>query len=82
MQGVELDDFVSGPRELLLKLVEEHYPLPPEPNHPGGWHFSSVIQCRGIDLLHDPLLSILTRKRLPAVLSSPVELKFVYIYFY
>ncbi|KAG6545283.1 hypothetical protein Mapa_013396 [Marchantia paleacea] len=29
--GVELDDFVSGPRELLLKLVEEHYPLPPEP---------------------------------------------------
>lgn len=32
-QGLELDDFVSGPRELLLKLVEENYPLPlnPEP---------------------------------------------------
>lgn len=26
--GNELDDFVSGPRELLLKLVEEYYPLP------------------------------------------------------
>ncbi|KAJ7530305.1 hypothetical protein O6H91_15G088700 [Diphasiastrum complanatum] len=31
--GVELDDFVSGPRELLLKLVEEHYPLPQEPKY-------------------------------------------------
>jgi hypothetical protein len=31
--GVELDDFVSGPRELLLKLVEDHYPLPSEPRH-------------------------------------------------
>jgi len=31
-QGVELDDFVSGPRELLLKLVEENYPLPPKPD--------------------------------------------------
>ncbi|KAH7423992.1 hypothetical protein KP509_12G084500 [Ceratopteris richardii] len=26
--GNELDDFVSGPRELLLKLVEDNYPLP------------------------------------------------------
>ncbi|RRT62649.1 hypothetical protein B296_00031815 [Ensete ventricosum] len=31
-QGLELDDFVSGPRELLLKLVEENYPLPPKPD--------------------------------------------------
>lgn len=31
-QGAELDDFVSGPRELLLKLVEENYPLPPKPD--------------------------------------------------
>jgi len=31
-QGVELEDFVSGPRELLLKLVEDHYPLPPKPD--------------------------------------------------
>lgn len=30
-QGLELDDFVSGPRELLLKFVEENYPLPPKP---------------------------------------------------
>ncbi|KAL5216267.1 hypothetical protein ABZP36_007668 [Zizania latifolia] len=30
--GVEMDDFVSGPRELLLKLVEENYPLPPKPD--------------------------------------------------
>ncbi|XP_076928744.1 protein FORGETTER 1-like [Bidens hawaiensis] len=26
--GTELDDFISGPRELLLKFVEENYPLP------------------------------------------------------
>eukprot|EP01018_Ginkgo_biloba_P030722 Gb_10957 [translate_table: standard] len=31
--GAELDDFVSGPRELLLKLVEENYPLPQQPSH-------------------------------------------------
>ncbi|RLN03180.1 hypothetical protein C2845_PM13G05560 [Panicum miliaceum] len=30
--GIELEDFVSGPRELLLKLVEDHYPLPPKPD--------------------------------------------------
>ncbi|CAN6455835.1 unnamed protein product [Victoria cruziana] len=30
--GIEMDDFVSGPRELLLKLVEENYPLPQKPN--------------------------------------------------
>ncbi|CAA6668669.1 unnamed protein product [Spirodela intermedia] len=29
--GLELDDFVSGPKELLVKLVEENYPLPPDP---------------------------------------------------
>ncbi|KAG0590125.1 hypothetical protein KC19_1G074000 [Ceratodon purpureus] len=34
--GVELDDFVSGPRELLLKLVEEHYPLPQDPKLVGA----------------------------------------------
>ncbi|KAL0443104.1 UNVERIFIED_CONTAM: protein FORGETTER 1 [Sesamum latifolium] len=33
-QGVELDDFVSGPRELLLKFVEENYPLPDKPEPP------------------------------------------------
>ncbi|BDA46474.1 Protein strawberry notch homolog 1 [Coccomyxa sp. Obi] len=30
----ELDDFVSGPKELLLKLVEENYPLAPDPDAP------------------------------------------------
>ncbi|KAF3325766.1 protein strawberry notch 1 [Carex littledalei] len=30
--GSELDDFVSGPRELLLKFVEDHYPLPSRPD--------------------------------------------------
>ncbi|KAM3389261.1 hypothetical protein ACQJBY_011405 [Aegilops geniculata] len=30
--GVEMEDFVSGPRELLLKLVDENYPLPPKPD--------------------------------------------------
>ncbi|KAI8568822.1 hypothetical protein RHMOL_Rhmol02G0230100 [Rhododendron molle] len=29
--GLELDGFISGPRELLLKFVEQHYPLPPKP---------------------------------------------------
>ncbi|XP_024977449.1 protein FORGETTER 1 isoform X2 [Cynara cardunculus var. scolymus] len=29
--GIELDDFISGPRELLLKFVEENYPLPEKP---------------------------------------------------
>ncbi|XP_006422306.2 protein FORGETTER 1 [Citrus sinensis] len=29
--GLELDDFISGPRELLLKFVEENYPLPEKP---------------------------------------------------
>lgn len=43
MQGVELDDFVSGPRELLLKLVEEHYPLPSKSNHAAGQYFSLVL---------------------------------------
>ena len=32
LQGIEMDDFVSGPRELLLKLVEDNYPLPPKPD--------------------------------------------------
>jgi hypothetical protein len=31
-QGVEMEDFISGPRELLLKLVEDNYPLPPKPD--------------------------------------------------
>nr|GEX46630.1 protein FORGETTER 1 isoform X2 [Tanacetum cinerariifolium] len=29
--GVDLDDFISGPRELLLKFVEDNYPLPEKP---------------------------------------------------
>ncbi|KAE9452281.1 hypothetical protein C3L33_15814, partial [Rhododendron williamsianum] len=29
--GLELDGFISGPRELLLKFVEQHYPLPAKP---------------------------------------------------
>ncbi|CAA3021065.1 strawberry notch isoform X1 [Olea europaea subsp. europaea] len=29
--GLELDDFISGPCELLLKFVEENYPLPEKP---------------------------------------------------
>lgn len=34
--GLELDDFVSGPRELLLKFVEENYPLPDKPESLSG----------------------------------------------
>ncbi|KAH7839686.1 hypothetical protein Vadar_007346 [Vaccinium darrowii] len=29
--GLELDGFISGPRELLLTFVEGYYPLPPKP---------------------------------------------------
>ncbi|CAJ2659104.1 unnamed protein product [Trifolium pratense] len=29
--GSELDDFISGPRELMLKFVEDYYPLPKKP---------------------------------------------------
>ncbi|CAH9053117.1 unnamed protein product [Cuscuta epithymum] len=32
--GLELEDFISGPRELLLKFVEENYPLPEKPEEP------------------------------------------------
>lgn len=39
-QGLELDDFVSGPRELLLKLVEEYYPLPDMPDTGPG-----LLEC-------------------------------------
>jgi hypothetical protein len=35
-QGSELDDFVSGPRELLLKFIEDYYPLPCRPNINAG----------------------------------------------
>ncbi|KAL3149047.1 hypothetical protein ABBQ32_001892 [Trebouxia sp. C0010 RCD-2024] len=31
-RGEILDDYVSGPRELLLRLVEDHYPLPSNPS--------------------------------------------------
>ncbi|XP_057949637.1 protein FORGETTER 1 [Malania oleifera] len=34
--GFELDDFISGPRELLLKFVEENYPLPEKPESLAG----------------------------------------------
>ncbi|WVZ87055.1 hypothetical protein U9M48_033752 [Paspalum notatum var. saurae] len=52
--GVEMEDFVSGPRELLLKLVEENYPLPPKPD--------SFQQDRLFDLVHrDPWTSPRTR---------------------
>ncbi|WOG97959.1 hypothetical protein DCAR_0417300 [Daucus carota subsp. sativus] len=34
--GIELDDFISGPRELLLKFIEESYPLPEKPASSSG----------------------------------------------
>ncbi|PRW58205.1 strawberry notch-like [Chlorella sorokiniana] len=33
-KGEQLDDFVSGPKELLLRLVDLHFPLPPDPDAP------------------------------------------------
>lgn len=42
--GVELDDFISGPRELLLKFIEENYPLPPRPGSLPGEDGVKVIQ--------------------------------------
>lgn len=43
-QGLELDDFVSGPRELLLKFVEENYPLPEQPEPLSG---NLILSVRG-----------------------------------
>jgi hypothetical protein len=51
VQGVELDDFVSGPRELLLKLVEEHYPLPQDPKHAEGLYQSFASDENFLGLL-------------------------------
>ncbi|KAK1365814.1 putative Zinc finger, RING/FYVE/PHD-type, protein strawberry notch [Heracleum sosnowskyi] len=34
--GTELVDFISGPRELLLKFVDEYYPLPEKPESLSG----------------------------------------------
>lgn len=31
-KGFELEDFVSGPKELIMRLVEDYYPLPPDPD--------------------------------------------------
>ncbi|XP_017244073.1 protein FORGETTER 1 [Daucus carota subsp. sativus] len=36
VNGIELDDFISGPRELLLKFIEESYPLPEKPASSSG----------------------------------------------
>lgn len=42
-QGAELDDFVSGPRELLLKLVEDNYPLPQQPVQMPGQYMQGLL---------------------------------------
>lgn len=44
-QGSELDDFISGPRELLLKFVEENYPLPEKPEKQGNYVVMICINC-------------------------------------
>jgi hypothetical protein len=31
-KGFELEDFVSGPKELIMRLLEDYYPLPPDPD--------------------------------------------------
>ncbi len=45
-----MEDFVSGPRELLLKLVDDNYPLPPKPDcFQQGLHLDKL--CRWIKML-------------------------------
>ncbi|KAJ8432512.1 hypothetical protein Cgig2_001105 [Carnegiea gigantea] len=45
-EGLELEDFISGPRELLFKFVEANYPLPDEPETvPGIIYFASLFLC-------------------------------------
>ncbi|KAI3755989.1 hypothetical protein L1987_55800 [Smallanthus sonchifolius] len=44
--GNELDDFISGPRELLLKFVEENYPLPEKPESPPAEDSVKELQKR------------------------------------
>jgi len=49
LQGIEMDDFVSGPRELLLKLVEDNYPLPPKPDcFEQGLHWHKLYRCNHV----------------------------------
>lgn len=73
-QGLELDDFVSGPRELLLKFVEENYPLPEKPETLPGMCglcsrvyillFSTIGLCFIIDFsLEEGSVKELQRKR-------------------
>lgn len=58
-QGVELDDFVSGPRELLLKFVEENYPLPEKPEPLSGIftrncnYYSTLFPIELVNLKYD-----------------------------
>ena len=50
-QGVEMEDFISGPRELLLKLVEDNYPLPLKPDcFQQGLHRTNLVD--GVRMLN------------------------------
>lgn len=53
-QGSELDDFISGPRELLLKFVEEHYPLPEKPELLPGIYRPCFVRHLSLQLLVFP----------------------------
>jgi hypothetical protein len=60
-RGDELDDFVSGPKELLLRLVDNYYPLPPDP-------YALSQEAGGCRALPAGLLGLLPRA--PLLLST------------
>ncbi|XP_043701868.1 protein FORGETTER 1 isoform X2 [Telopea speciosissima] len=70
--GLELDDFVSGPRELLLKFVEENYPLPPKPESPGE---ESVKELQRKRHSATPGVSFKGRVRKVAKMKAPSDVE-------
>ncbi|XP_019432321.1 PREDICTED: protein strawberry notch isoform X2 [Lupinus angustifolius] len=71
--GSELDDFVSGPRELLLKFVEENYPLPEKPELLPGEDGVKELQRKRHSA--NPDVSVKGRVRKVAKLQPPSDVE-------
>ncbi|XP_062012152.1 protein FORGETTER 1 [Rosa rugosa] len=69
--GLELDDFISGPRELLLKFVEENYPLPEKPDPVTGEESVKELQRKRHSA--SPGVSMKGRVRKVAKVQPPID---------
>ncbi|XP_004293788.1 PREDICTED: protein strawberry notch homolog 1 [Fragaria vesca subsp. vesca] len=69
--GLELDDFISGPRELLLKFVEENYPLPEKPDPVTGEESVKELQRKRHSA--SPGVSMKGRVRKVAKMQLPIN---------